>query len=184
MSRKTWNEIDVNARKGFAAFFTRTQWEPTSTDMPFDALIAAEDAAELVESSEDAEVVEMRLMAVGARAMFEWLAQKASHPADQMRWLSVLGRALGAEPWATMTMAERAMMDSETTAAHSYRCKLLGKEFALQARARMRIAGQKTEAASESYKECRQGNTNRAPGIKINGTKHTTKQLHDDRNNF
>lgn len=111
----------------------------------------------------------------GVRIFYHYLTAKGWHPAQMLRQIIAVGRALHVSPWSEMSMDEIGVLMSETKAAHSHRCKLLSGEIKRSGQAGIRMPGQKTEAAAKTYKKIRRGNTSRKGGKKFiqNKTKKT-----------
>lgn len=228
-----WRALDAASHQSMTRFHNRTQWEPTSTDMPFSRLLdatfatslhefiaaaGAEDAPGLAEFEQwqklqaeasrlalagdadrgDAQRAadafyeenqnringyrehletgdgaggklsehDMKQRLLGAVALFDFLQSRGSVPMDFFRQFTAVGRALHREPYSLMTMREIAMMEGQSPASHSWRCKLMSGEIELMGMKGSTLPGQKSKAASEAYKKCRKGNNNRLGGKK------------------
>ncbi|MEQ1861449.1 MAG: hypothetical protein ABMA13_16120 [Chthoniobacteraceae bacterium] len=180
-----YREIDAAAHQSMTRFHNRTSgaWEPTSNDLPFARLLDAPldgtngskgshaTFAETIAAASDGEdgtagEYEIRQRIVGVKAFFQFLKGRAITPMEMFRQLTAVGRAIHEEPFNLMTMEEIAMMEGQSKAAHSWRCKLLSGMIELAGMKGSKLPGQKSKAASESYKQCRKGNTNRKGGKK------------------
>jgi len=160
--RVGWRELDAAANEALAAHFDRTGWSPVDARMPFADLMEREQGTDESEAPGEYEVMQ-RMQ--GVRIFFGFLAGKGAHPADMLRQLAAVGRALRLEPWCSLTMTEQAQMDGQTKAAHSWRCKVLSGEIELRGGKGSRLPGQKSAAAVETYRVIRKGNTNRRDGL-------------------
>lgn len=147
MSKAGWRELDAKANQALQRFFSRTGWEPTYTDMPFDELLAAEDDG----TEEDIGEYELRQRMAGVKAFFGFLQAHGAHPSAMLKQLAAAGRACNVEPFASMTMGEVGLMFSETKAAHSWRCKILSKEISLKGMHGAKLPRQKSAESSASY---------------------------------
>lgn len=130
-----------------------------------------EKLAELRAMPSGASAHDLQQRKLGAMMVFEYLKLSGMHPADQLRQLQAMGRALGVEPWASMTMHEVSDIEANTPAAHSHRVKLLSKKLKAAGVKGTRLPRQKSEAASESYRARQMGKKSRAPGRRIAGVK-------------
>lgn len=157
-----WREMDANANAAMTRFHDRTNWQPVEVKMAFHDMIVAEDDF----TGEPVGEYETGQRKVGARAFVRFISGDGLHPAALLKQFLVACRAMGIAPYAHMTMEEIGLLFSETKAAHSWRCKILSGEMELSGIKAARMPGQKTKAASESYKKCRKGNTNRRDGKK------------------
>lgn len=134
-----------------------------------------EDYARLTENDAPGEY-EIKQRMIGVTVFYDYLLGKvkvadekwsSGTPMDLFRQLSAIGRGLQRPPFHMMTMHEIAMMEGQSPAAHSWRCKVLSGEIKLAGMKGSRLTGQKSEVATESYKQCRKGNTNRRGGKKL-----------------
>lgn len=158
-----WREMDKNANEAMKQFHDRTNWQPVELRMAFDEMIEREDDG----TGEPVQDYEVGQRKVGARAFVRFVADAGLHPAAMLKQFLVACRAMGIAPFANMTMGEIGLLFSETKAAHSHRCKLLSGEMEHSGIKAARMAGQKTKAATDSYKQCRKGNNNRKGGKKV-----------------
>ncbi len=163
MKKGGFREMDANANEALGRFYNREQWEPVCMEMPFSELLRKED-----DGTDEPEIgdYEIRQRVAGVKAFFRFLTAKGAHPAQMLKQMADVGRGMGVEPFAKMTMHEQALMFSETAAAHSWRCKVLSKMIELSGMKGSRLPGQKTKDATASYKVVRRGNKNRKGGAK------------------
>ncbi len=163
-----WREIDASTHEAQTRHFTHGGgWAPVSVEMPFDELLRAEDDGISGGETEGAGEYEFAQRKLGVKVFFDFLLARGCTPMDLFRQLAAIGRGLHRAPFAAMTMHEIAMMEGQSPAAHSWRCKVLSGEIALAGMKGSRLPGQKSKAASESYKVCRKGNQNRLGGNKL-----------------
>ncbi len=156
MSEKS-EVLDAASNLALTRFYNRTGWEPVTYDLPFDETLAGADDGEEGAVGE----YEMRQRMVGIKAFFRFLKARGLHPAAMLKQLAAAGRACHEEPFHAMTMGELGLLFGETKAAHSWRCKILSKEIELSGMHGSKLPGQKSKAASESYRVVSQGNQNR-----------------------
>jgi hypothetical protein len=186
-----WREIDAKSHESLTRFFVRTgeegggRYEPTSSDMPFDRMLDVPlvnghlaELARLDEGSfhdliarvEDGEAelgeYEIQQRIKGALLLVKFMARRSPHPWDVYRQFAAIARGMHISPWCEMTMEEVALMEGQSKAAHSFRCKVISGEIELAGMRGSRMPGQKTKSASESYKKQRKGNNNRKGGKK------------------
>lgn len=176
MSKKPgWKEIDAQAHEAQTRHFTREGgWEPTFVEMPFDELLRKEDDG-ISGGDEPAGEYEFNQRKIGVKVFWDFLLARGSTPMDLFRQLAAVGRGLHRAPFHAMTMHEIAMMEGQSPAAHSYRCRLLSGEIELAGMKGSRLPGQKSKAATESYKVCRKGNNNRKGGKKLAAAQQAPK---------
>ena len=171
-TKKGWREVDANSNQSLTRFFTRTGgWEPMDVRMPFTEMLEKEDDGE----DEPAGDYEIRQRMLGVKVFFDFILSRGATPMDLFRQLAAVGRGLHRPPFNKMTMHEIAMMEGQSAAAHSWRCKVLSGEIELAGMKGSRLPGQKSKAATESYKECRKGNNNRKGGKKLDAAKQGPK---------
>lgn len=168
-----FREVDANSHEAMTRFFTRSGgWEPAYLDMPFDEMLAKE-ADEQDGAPGD---YEFKQRMIGVKVFYDFLLSRGSTPMDLFRQLSAIGRGLHRPPFHAMTMHEIAMMEGQSPAAHSWRCKVISGEIELAGMKGSRLPGQKSKAASESYKRCRKGNNNRLGGKKVSTANQAPKR--------
>ncbi len=179
-----WQEIDAASHEAQTRHFTRDGgWQPTEVGMPFDDLLRAEDDG-ISGGADGPGEYEFTQRKIGVKVFWDFLMARGSTPMDLFRQLAAIGRALHRAPFHAMTMHEISMMEGQSPAAHSYRCKLMSGEIELSGMKGSRLPGQKSKAASESYKECRKGNKNRLGGKKLDAVKPVPKRPADRQRSF
>lgn len=195
MSKKPgWREIDAASTQSMTRFNVRNGFEPTSVDMPFARAMdvpihevgspagaaqngkSAKDGRRLSftetiggqfeEGDDEAGAYEIRERMIGVRLFMRFLKARAITPMDLFRQLAAVGRAIHEPPFCEMTMQEASMMEGQSPAAHSWRCKVMSGEIELAGMKGSKLPGQKSKAASDSYREQRKGNCNRVGGKK------------------
>ncbi|MCA1659822.1 MAG: hypothetical protein LC642_04675 [Verrucomicrobiaceae bacterium] len=159
MSTLGYRELDESASAALTRFYNRTGWTmgwengkqvPVTPAMSFDEAIARED------DGEDASTVgeyEIRQRMAGARGFIRFLQAKGPHPADMLKQLADACRTMHIEPFCIMTMDEQACLFGQGRAAVSFRGKVLSRELRLSGMHADKIPGQKSKAASESYRK-------------------------------
>jgi len=158
-----FRELDEKANRALTRFYNRTGWEPVYVDLPFDEIIAAESDGE--DSAPTEYDIHQRI--TGIKAFFRFLGAHGPHPAQMLKQMAACGRACHIEPWNKMTMHELGYFYGETAGAHSWRCKGISREISLSGMTGSKLPGQKSQAASESYRRHRKGNCNRKGGKKF-----------------
>lgn len=154
MSHSGWREMDASANEALTRYFDRQGgWNPVDSRMPFHEMLEKEDDGQ----DEAPGDYEFRQRMIGARAFFRFLKARGIHPAQMLKQLAAVGRAMHEEPFSDMTMGEVGMLFSETKAAHSWRCKLLSREIKMAGMKGEKLPGQKGAEASESYRVIRTG---------------------------
>jgi hypothetical protein len=138
--------------------------EPAIVDVPFDELLLS------VGDNLDGEAgdYEWRQRILGAKLVFRWILAEGFHPLKIMKRLFAVGRAMNIAPFSELTMTEQGKMFSEERATVSWRMKVLSGLIKLQGMRGHRLAGQKTERASQAAREVALGNHHRN-GIGKNG---------------
>jgi hypothetical protein len=152
--------MDAASSEGLRAFHNRTNWEPVYSTMPFDAMLQAEDDGK----EGDAGDYELHQRMIGVKAFFRFLGAAGPDLRQMLKQLAAAGRAMNVEPFSAMTMREVGLMYGETTAAHSWRCKVLSGMIELAGMRGSKLPGQKSKDASASYRAARMGNKNRLGG--------------------
>lgn len=137
-------------------YYRRRRDEAACVDMPFDEILKQEDGLE-----GEATDYEWSQRLIGVRGLLRFLTGKGMHPAGILKQLFAAGRGFGVEPFCSLTMGEAALMFSETTAAHSWRCKVLSGLIELKGMSGTRLPGQKNPEASQTYSAVQKGNKNR-----------------------
>jgi hypothetical protein len=107
---------------------------------------------------------EWRQRILGVKMLFRWILAEGFVPLKIMKRLWAVGRAMNVEPFTQLTMNEQGQMFGETKAAASWRMKVLSGLIKLCGMRGYRLAGQKTDRASEAARKVAMGNTNRANG--------------------
>lgn len=149
----SWREVDAMANEAMTRFFDRTGWTPVESRMPFHEMMELEDDGQEGEVGD----YEIRQRMIGVKAFFRFLKARGIHPAAMLKQLAAAGRACHEEPFAALTMEEAGMLLAETKAAHSWRCKVISGELRLSGALGVKLPGQKSAAASESYRAIRTG---------------------------
>ncbi len=157
MKNGGFRELDASANDAMRRYFDRTGWQAVDMKMPFAELVEAEDDGEEEPPGE----YEYRQRYLGIKAMFRFIKGHGVHPAQMLKQLVAVGRAMNEEPFAGMTMEECGDLFGETKSAHSWRCKLLSGEIKLAGMHGSQLPGQKREETSESYRASAKGNQNR-----------------------
>lgn len=173
--KRGWKEVNASSNESMTRFHTRTGWEPTSSDMPFarslDVPLSGVGFVELVSGADDgqdgqADEWDIRQRMVGVRQFMAWLLKRGVTPMDMFRQLAAVGRGLHMAPFNAMTMEEISMMEGQSKAAHSWRCKVMSGEIELAGMNGSRLPGQKSKDATPSYEKAQKGNCNRLGGAK------------------
>jgi hypothetical protein len=175
MSALGYRELDESANAALTRFYNRTGWTmgwengkqvPVTPAVSFEEAIAGEDDGE---DSETVGEYEIRQRMTGARALMRFLLSHGPHPADMLKQLADAGRSMHIEPFNIMTMEEQAGLFGQGKAAVSFRNKVLSREIRLSGMRADKIPGQKSKAASESYRE--REIAKKRPGNGSHGTK-------------
>jgi hypothetical protein len=167
-----YRELDDSANAALTRFYNRTGWTmgweggkqvPVTPALSFDEAIAGEDDGE---DSETVGEYEVRQRMTGVRGFIRFLQSHGPHPADMLKQLADACRSMHIEPFNIMTMDEQAGLFGQGRAAVSFRNKVLSREIRLSGMRADKIPGQKSKAASESY---RSREILKAKGQKLNG---------------
>jgi hypothetical protein len=155
--------FEANMDAGLRSHYRRAGAELADTRMPFDALLAIESADDGIDGGDKGPSdYEMRQRVIGVRTVFGLIKSRGVSMGQMMRQLFAVGRSLNDPFFSSLTMAESAMMFSETKAAHSWRCKVLSGKIKLQGMKGHRLPGQKTPESRAAYAAAATGNSNRA----------------------
>lgn len=128
-------------------YYRRTGAELATTDMPFDEMLNLEDD----HLDGDPGDYEWRQRAIGARSIFTYITSQGHHPMKLLKMLLAAGRGLDVAPFNEFTMEESAMLCGEVKATHSARMVLLSKLMEANGMKGVRLPGQKSPLARESY---------------------------------
>lgn len=181
MSAPGWKELDESAHLALTRFHNRTGWE-NGKQVPitfFEALESESDGEEAAAAVRDLETgeelepavplpigdYERRFLMAGARAFARFIIQDGVHPIDMLKQLADACRTMHIAPFHQMTMEEQAMLLGQGRAAVSFRGKVLSREIRLSGMKADKIPGQKSKAASESYRQVR----HQQQRLKLNG---------------
>jgi hypothetical protein len=159
MSALGYRELEESANAALTRFYNRTGWEmgwengrqvPVQPAMTFHEALSAEDDGE---NSETVGEYELRQRMVGARGLFRFLMAHGPLPSDMLKQLADAGRSMHIPPFNIMTMEEQAGLFGQGKAAVSFRNKVLSREIRLSGMKADKVPGQKSKAASESYRQ-------------------------------
>lgn len=170
MSALGYRELDESANAALTNFHNRTGWEGGRRVPVTHSMMAVYEAIESEDDGEDGEPTfdadgkpirvplkitdyDVRQRMAGARGFIRFLLARGPHPTDMLMQLADGCRTLHIEPFNIMTMEEQAGLFGQGKAAVSFRGKLLSREIRLSGMRADKIPGQKSKAASESYRE-------------------------------